>query len=122
MSIDMANPARFPRGKSCARKAPREGPARPRRTGFLTTLAPAPAAATAYRTLLPTLATEKMSENAVFLHADPLARPYGIDDIVAAISAKADLKTITNLAQQTTKVHKISRNGHNIRCHFSTFM
>lgn len=58
---------------------------------------PTPAAATAYRTLLPTLPTGKMSENAVFLHADPSARPYGIDDIVDAISAVADLKTIINL-------------------------
>ncbi|KAH9377011.1 hypothetical protein HPB48_018739 [Haemaphysalis longicornis] len=75
----------------------------PRRTGaaapdrFSNDSRPAPAAATAYRTLLPTLPTGKMSENAVFLHADPSARPYGIDDIVAAISAVADLKTITNM-------------------------
>ncbi|KAH9379151.1 hypothetical protein HPB48_002661 [Haemaphysalis longicornis] len=58
---------------------------------------PLPAATEAYRTLRPALPTTKMSENAVFLHADPSARPYGIDDFVEAISAVADFKTITNM-------------------------
>lgn len=63
----------------------------------------APAASTGYRTLLPThvalptLPTGKLSENSVFLHGDPLARPYKIDDIAAALSTATDMKKITGL-------------------------
>lgn len=56
-----------------------------------------PAAPTGYRTLLPTLPTGKLSENSVFLHGDPSARPYKIDDVAAALSAVTDLKKITGL-------------------------
>lgn len=56
-----------------------------------------PAARTGYRTLLPTLPTGKLSENSVFLHGDPSARPYKIDDVAAALSAVTDLKKITGL-------------------------
>ncbi|KAH9384523.1 hypothetical protein HPB48_026531 [Haemaphysalis longicornis] len=47
----------------------------------------------AYRTLLPTLPTGKLSENALFLHGDPSARPYGVDDFASA------LKNITDFRQ-----------------------
>ncbi|KAH9361611.1 hypothetical protein HPB48_001488 [Haemaphysalis longicornis] len=56
-----------------------------------------PAARTGYRTLLPTLPTGKLSENSVFLHGDPSARPYKIDDVAVALSAVTDLKKITGL-------------------------
>lgn len=56
-----------------------------------------PAAATGYRTLVPTLPTGKLSENSVFLHGDLSARPYRIDDIAAALSATTDLTKITGL-------------------------
>lgn len=50
-----------------------------------------------YRMLLPTLPTGKVTENSLFLHCDPAARPYGIQDIAAGLSAVIELKSIASL-------------------------
>ncbi|KAH9379773.1 hypothetical protein HPB48_017649 [Haemaphysalis longicornis] len=55
---------------------------------------PAPSAPAAYRTLLPTLPTGKQSELSVFLHGDPSARPYGVEDFASALEKIIDLRTI----------------------------
>lgn len=47
--------------------------------------------------LLPTLPSGKVTENSLFLHCDPAARPYGIQDIAAGLSAVIELKGIASL-------------------------
>lgn len=55
---------------------------------------PAPTTSAAYRTLLPPLPTGKLAENALFLHGDPSARPFRVEDFASALSDITDLKKI----------------------------
>ncbi|KAH9384157.1 hypothetical protein HPB48_026150 [Haemaphysalis longicornis] len=52
----------------------------------------------AYRTLLPTIPTGKLSENASFLHGDPSARSYGVEDFASALKNITDLRAIECLS------------------------
>lgn len=55
---------------------------------------PARSTPAAYRSLLPTLPPGKLSENSIFLHGDPSARPHGVEDFASALEKKNDLRTI----------------------------
>ncbi|KAH9361175.1 hypothetical protein HPB48_020837 [Haemaphysalis longicornis] len=55
---------------------------------------PPPSGPSAYHTLLSTLPTGKLSENALFLHGNPSARPYGVDDFASALENITDLRSI----------------------------
>lgn len=57
------------------------------------------ATSTVYCTLLPTLLTGKKSENSLFLHGDPSAQPYKIEDIIAALSVATDMRKTTKLGR-----------------------
>ncbi|KAH9375651.1 hypothetical protein HPB48_023059 [Haemaphysalis longicornis] len=68
----------------------------------------------AYRTLLNTLSTGKLSENALFLHGDPSVRPYGVDDFTSALQSVTDLRALDCLGLfQYNEVWTITFNSEN---------